>query len=294
MTQIATQSNTVVTETANSSQTIDGQHSAGNAGSVAAQLADKAFQGIRNALEQLATEREAWENTHVRTANEYLYALLQKCYQLFRGMEGNTEAAKALRTALKDYFALKGYQYRPSSHTMNKIVRCVFAGSNETIAKYRVSSYAIALRAALVQSIAVENIPMFLTESGGVEALRASVAGRPTKSVTEKAVLGSQAVSREELGPFSHQSLGEKFDAGKTDQHVVLLGTWQADGSVTVRAVVEGKGAVNAALASYHSAKKAEAVARIAEEESQAIKATTDKAVRDAANEAYLSKLVNG
>ncbi len=30
MTQIATQSNTVVTDTANSSQSIDGQHSAGN------------------------------------------------------------------------------------------------------------------------------------------------------------------------------------------------------------------------------------------------------------------------
>lgn len=294
MTQIATQSNTVVTEIANSSQTIDGQHSAGNAGSAAAQLADKAFEGIRKAIDKLAIEREAWESTHVRTANEHLYALLQKCYQLFKCMEGNTEMAKALRTALKDYFALKGYQYRPSSHTMNKIVRCVFAGSNEKVTKYRVSNYAIALRAALLQSIAVENIPSFLTNSGGVEALRASAGGRPAKTITEKAALGSQAVGRDKFGSFNHRSVVEKFDAGKADQHVLLLGTWEADGSVTVRAVVEGKGAVNAALASYHSAKKADAVARIAEEESQAIKAKADKAVYDAANEAYLSKLVNG
>ena len=51
--------------------------------------------------------------------------------------------------------------------------------------------------------------------------------------------------------------LGAQLDAGKIGTQVVLIGTWQADGTVVVQAVVQSDSALNAALASYHSESKA-------------------------------------
>ena len=258
-------------------KTVNSQPSAENLGSAGALAANKAFAGMRKAIDQLAVEREVWENTKVLAANDHLYLLLQKCYRLYKCMEGASEEAKALRLALKDYFASKGYQYRPSSHTMNKIVRCVFSGHDEKVGKHRVSSYAIALRSALGKAISVEGLPKFLSEAGGVEALRAAAAGRASNATTpqQKALLGAQSVKVEVLGTFKHAVTAENFDIGKADQHVVLLGTWQHDGSITLRTVVEGKGAVAAALACYHSKLKTEEKKQIAAKEQALIQAAT-------------------
>lgn len=266
------------------------------ADTTAVQQAEQYTMTVRKAIEQLVVEREVWEDSHVRTANEYLANLLQKSYGLYKCLEGNSAEAKGMRQALKDYYGTKGYTYRPSTHTMNKIVRCVFAGTDEMVSKHRVSSYAIALRYALTKNVTVENLPAFLSTEGGVEALRAKAAGRPYDTVTakQKAVLGSLKVKNEELGSFKHQAAVEKFDAGKADRNVVLLGTWQFDGSITVRAVVESKGVVNAALASFHSTKKAEEAKKVAEFEQKALADAAADAIKEAANEAFLSKLVNG
>ena len=37
---------------------------------------------------------------------------------------------------------------------------------------------------------------------------------------------------------------------------MLLIGSWQADGSVTVRAIVESDGVLNAALSSFYNANK--------------------------------------
>lgn len=260
-----------------------------------AKQAASTFESVRKVIEELVIERQVWEDTLVRSANEYKYAVMQKCYRLYKCMEGNSSEAKALRKALDDYIKSKGYQARPSSHTMNKIVRCVFAGHDEKVAKHRVSTYAIALRVALNAGVTVEDLPQYLTNEGGVEVLRAKAAGRATDVVTpkQKAVLGSLSVKNEELGSFKHSAIVEKYDAGKTDQNVVLLGSWQVDGSITVRAIVEGKGVVNAALASFHSTKKANDAKKVAEQEQQTLAAATASAIKDAATEALFSQLVS-
>jgi hypothetical protein len=80
------------------------------------------------------------------------------------------------------------------------------------------------------------------------------------------------------MGVFASKELGEVFDAGKTDSAVVLLGSWQPDGSVIVRTVVQSDTAVNAALASYYSSNK-DAVQKQAKQQ----EAANDQQIKQAA-----------
>lgn len=207
---------------------------------------------VRNHFEQLAVEREAWENTVYRTSNEQLYVLLQKCYQTYKSMTEDTPVATALRDGLKDYILTRGYKFNSGTHTLVKIVKCVFGADRR-----RVSAYGIVLRTALAKKTSVIDLPEFIRANGGVEEIR--LAKSPNAmTAKQKAAKAAEAVQTESMGVFASESLCTKLDAGNIGKSVVLIGTWQADGSVIVRSVVENDSAVNAALACHYSANKSE------------------------------------
>jgi hypothetical protein len=141
--------------------------------------------GARACIEQLTSERQAWETTAYRTSNDQLYALLQKCYQFYKCMEGKTDAAKALRDGLDDYVGLKGYQFAATSHTLQKVVKCVFSNdtAKDSADRRRVSAYSLVLRVALAQEKTADQIPAFIAEGGGVEAIRL---GKSPNALTAK------------------------------------------------------------------------------------------------------------
>jgi hypothetical protein len=205
---------------------------------------------VRNHFEQLAVEREAWESTVYRTNNEQLYVLLQKCYQTYQAMSGGEDEAVNLRKGLADYINTKGYKFHVGTHSLVKIVKCVFGNDRR-----RVSAYGIVLRTALARKISVLDIPDFIQSQGGVEEIR--LAKSPNAMTAKlKAQAGAEAVQSSNLGVFASNSLASKLDAGNIGKSVVLICTWQADGSVVVRSVVQHDSAVNAALACHYSATK--------------------------------------
>lgn len=209
-----------------------------------------AFMCVRNHFEQLAIEREAWENTAYRTSNEQLYALLQKCYATYKAMSGAEEEAVNLRKGLTDYINTKGYKFNAGTHTLVKIVKCVFGAERR-----RVSAYGIVLRTALAKDVAALDIPEFISSQGGVEEIRLAKTAN-AMTAKQKATVASEAVQAENLGVFASASLSQQLDAGNIGKTVVLVGTWQADGSVIVRTVVQNDTAVNAALASHYTSVK--------------------------------------
>jgi hypothetical protein len=235
-------------------------------------------------IEQLVIEREVWESTVYRTSNDMLYGLLQKCYALYKGMEGMSTEAMILRSGLTDYVNLKGIKCVKSSHTIVKIVKCVFGDDRR-----RASAYGIVLRAALAEKVLIEEIPTYIRTKGGVEEIRLAKAPN-AMTAKEKASVAATAVKADSMGVFASTALGEKFDAGKTDAAVVLIGTWQADGSVIVRSVVQSETAVNAALATYYSSNK-DAVKQQAEQQ----QAANDEQIKqDAVSAAAQAAVVNG
>jgi hypothetical protein len=235
-------------------------------GAVAAQ----GSKSMRQHFEQLAAERMAWQDNAFRTSNEQLYVILQKCYQTYQAMGGDSAESIALRDGFKDYINTTGMTFKKSTHTIAKIVQCVFGQDRR-----RVSAYSIVLRTALDKKVGVLDFPTFVRDAGGVEEVR--LAKSPNAmTVGQKAAIATDAVSSKSLGVFASTQMGQILDAGKVGSNMVLVGTWQANGSVIVRAVVESEGVLNAALASYYSAKKVEVKA-----------ATLEK---DAANDANLKQ----
>lgn len=235
-------------------------------------------------IEQLVIERQVWENTVYRTSNDMLYGLLQKCYTLYKRMEGMGAEAVTLRENLTSYINLKGIKCVKSSHTIVKIIKCVFGDDRR-----RASAYGIVLRAALAEKVLIEEIPTYIRTKGGVEEIR--LAKSPNAmTAKEKASVAATAVKADSMGVFASTALGEKFDAGKTDATVVLIGTWQADGSVIVRSVVQSDTAVNAALATYYSSNK-DAVQKQAQQQAAA---NDEQIKQDAVSAAAQATVVNG
>ncbi|MBK1683699.1 hypothetical protein [Rhodoferax fermentans] len=201
-------------------------------------------------FKQLVTEREGWEQNAYKTSNDQLYALLQKCYGFYNDMAGSTAAAAGKRDGLNRYIEQKGYNFASATHTLTKIVKCVFG-----VDRRRVSAYGIALRFALDSKVAVQDLPAFIYDNGGVEQMRLAKS-TTAMTVKQKAEVAQEAVSANTLAVVTSADFANTFDAGKIGKHVVLIGTWQQDGSVIARAVVQNDGVVNAALASYYSANK--------------------------------------
>lgn len=227
---------------------------------------------VATVLEQLVVEREVWEQTSYRTSNEQLYGLLQRSYGFYKSMEGSSAEASTLRSGFKDYINIKGLDkhFSKSSHTLTKIVKCVFGSDRR-----RVNAYSTVLRSALSQGIGVLDLAKFIRDNGGVEEIR--LAKSPNAmTAKQKAAVGNSTVSYKTLGVVASSALsGLLNDAGKIGTNTVLIGTWQDGGSIVIRAVVESNTVLTAALASYYTSVKD--VAKAQAEESKAADVTTQK-----------------
>jgi hypothetical protein len=207
---------------------------------------------ITAAIENLVAQREQWQQNAFRTSNDQLYSLLQSCYSLYKSMEGTDTGAKAMRDQLKAYIDSKGYTFKKTTHTIAKLIKCVFGVED----RRRISTYTLVLRSALARKTGVLEVVNFIRDEGGIEEIR--LAKSPTAlSTKQKAQVASNSVSARSLASVSSDALGTMLDAGKVGSNTLLIGTWQADGSIVVRAVVNSDTAMNAALASQYSVIKA-------------------------------------
>jgi hypothetical protein len=219
----------------------------------AATTAGAAYVANYKRIEQLVTEREVWEQGVMRTSNEQLYALLGKCYALYGEMCADTEDAKKLRSALNDYIGLKGYVFTKATHTLTKIVKCVFG-----VDRRRVSTYSLVLREALTQKKkTAEEVAAFIAGKGGVEEIRRSKSAT-AKTAKQKAELGKQAIGGNKLAVVDSSKIAERLDLANVGGDMVAIVTQQADGSLIVRALVNNATVLNAALACAYSATKAD------------------------------------
>lgn len=244
----------------------------------------KATANVRNHFEQLTIEREAWENNVYRTSNEQLYVILQKCYQTYKAMSTDLPEAAALRTGLKDYTDTKGLKFKAGTHTLVKIVKCVFGDDRR-----RVSAYGIVLRTALAKNISMSDIPVFIRENGGIEEIRLQKAPN-AMTAKKKAEVATNDLQHENMGVYTNPALAQKLDAGNIGKPVVLLGTWQADGSVVMRSIVQNDTAINAALAAHYSANKSAVKQRAAEQ----VAANDAQIKREAIEDASSNAVANG
>jgi hypothetical protein len=123
---------------------------------------------VKKVLDSLTAERQHWETNVYKTSIEALYALLQKCYSFECQLRNNVEGASDRRKALNEYTRNLGFSFKSDTPLINRVVRCVFGD----IQRSRVSNYAKVLRRAKQDSVEPEDIPNYITENGGIDAIR--------------------------------------------------------------------------------------------------------------------------
>jgi len=243
--------------------------------------------GVKTTIEQLVLEREVWQDNAFRTSNEQLYNLLQRCYGLYKVMCGDTEEAKALREGLRSYINLKGHVFASHTHTLTRIVKCVFGSDRR-----RVSAYSIVLRTALAKGVGIMDVAQFIRDAGGVEEVRLAKAPN-AMSAKQKAQVTSSVLAYKNMGVFSSAALSGSFnDVAKAGTQTVLIGVWQADGTVVVQAVVDSATALNAALASHHGEVRDAAKQQAAQAQESSKADSKDAAIQAATATAVITEAV--
>ena len=203
-------------------------------------------------LKSMEASRRSWETAELAASNKRLYSILRSAYSYYAVMK--TDDKKEVRQehadTLTKFIKEREYKFTNSTHDMTRVVKCVFGTDRR-----RVSAYSIALREALRQEIAVDDLVTFIEENGGVEQIR--LGGTKPLSATKRAEKVKHEVKSAEIGLIK---LDPKLHGGNSewnDQQVVIVATYLPTGEFQVNAVVKHDSAVNAALAGYYSQKQA-------------------------------------
>lgn len=204
-----------------------------------------------DALTKMSNSRKNWESNVYRNSNLELYSVLQNCYAAdFAIKDAGGEAAE-MRKGISDFATQLGFTFKESTPTINRIVRCVFGN----IQRSRVSTYALVLREAKKQGVAIADIPAFIEREGGVQEIRLSKSATYT-SPKQKAELARATAFTESLAVAKSAGLSRLANSALANTRCVLLATQLADGTFAINSVVRSEGAINAALVSHYSQKK--------------------------------------
>lgn len=215
---------------------------------------------IRQRIENLSTEREAWETSAYVRSNELLYALIQKCYALYVDLTIKHDDVGAKKLGLRDFISHKGLSFKDGTPLTAKLIRCVFGDKD----RRRLSTYHTVLRVAVANKWSVVDVPAKIAEFGGVQEISL---GKPVGALTskQKAEQARQFVLSQSLAKLASEKLAAKNDPEQMGEQAVALVTQESDGSFTVHCVVHSSAAVNAALASYFASNKNELAKQQAE-----------------------------
>lgn len=229
-------------------------------------------QSVGAVVNNLIAERKAWQEQDLTRSNERLYGILQSCYILFQSMNSIKTEAMAVKKGFLKFCEQQGWNFKENTHLMTKVVQCVFGDDRR-----RVSSYALALRAALENKVSNMDIPKYLRDAGGVEEVRRKRSPNH-KTTKDKAAIGRAAMSGRILASFHSDILASNFQASEYDGAVILLSTRETDGSFAVRRLVQNGSAITAVLSGLASSVSKEELAKEPEKQ-----AANDDQLRDSA-----------
>lgn len=228
-------------------------------------------------LEKLVADREHWQDTAYKTSNDMLYGILQRCYAYYDKMGGDSDAAKTARAGFRLYVESRNLTFKKSTHTIAKIVACVFGADRR-----RVSAYSIALRSALQHKVDTKDLIDYLRGAGGVEELR--LAKNPNVMTTKtKAKTATLWLNDYELATVQSEQLSQDLDAANVGSQHVLLATQCADGSFKIHGVVSNAGIVDATLAAFYTKHKSAKATESAGQEAAGEQADLNTLIAEAA-----------
>jgi hypothetical protein len=119
--------------------------------------------GAMPMLDKLHAQQVEWNDTLYKSANDRLLVLLGECLAAYEVLRDDRAACKQLNARL----AQLGLGAREGTHLTMRIVRYVFRITNS-----RASAYARVLRSAAEHKVDALQLKQWVTETGGIEAVR--------------------------------------------------------------------------------------------------------------------------
>ena len=199
-------------------------------------------------LAVLEKARINWESNELASSNKKCYSILSVAYRYYHAMknDGDKDSRKVFKDEMDAFIKQRNYIFSPVTHDMTKVVKCIFG-----MDRRRVSAYSVALREALRQEVAADELIDFIEENGGVEQIR--LGGDKSLSATQRAAIVLDDVLGTELGLIKFDSADFVADADWSDKQVVIVATYLPTGEFQANAVVRHDTAVNTALAAFYS-----------------------------------------
>ncbi len=237
----------------------------------------KSAKNTINFVSTLAYARKEWQQNAYTKSNNELYVLLAECYASYLELCKDSAKAKDLRKQLDDYIAANKLVFKKSTHTLVKIVKCVFGDTD----KRRISTYGIVLRTALAQDLKATQIANFIKQSGGVQEIK--LARTNALTTKAKAEMTQQFVSKKTLAEVTNVEIAKALDGSKIGQQVVFVATQKANGKFVINAATNSVSAVTTALAACYSVNKEKIKNKKAEDKVAANDNVINKAIELAA-----------
>lgn len=205
-------------------------------------------------INEMIQDRINWQGNEKKAADEGLYSILCRCYQLFTDMKAPTSDAKVLLNAFHRKYPNKVLGVKDSIHLINKIVFIVFGNINSN----RINIYARGLKIAAEQGIAPSGLIDLIVETGGIEEMARS---KEHPEFT-RAELGRSALYGPIIGTINESDLTEKNRYRKFNSNsyehgngVLFLATYDDETKTfPIYRVIQNTTAVNAAYTSLSSA----------------------------------------
>jgi hypothetical protein len=115
-----------------------------------------------------------------------------------------------------------------------------------------VSSYRTVLLAASAEEIAPAELPAWIEEQGGIQAIRVSK-GRSSflEQYEMMKLTRSYLLERGNVATLRCDELSKQTSIERNNREVVLVATKKPDGTFVVHAVIEAEAAVDKAMAAY-------------------------------------------
>jgi hypothetical protein len=124
----------------------------------------KAMTYIEDNVTELSDKRKSWEEGTYKKSNEDLFLLLGECLEFYTELKGDTKKIKALN----DYLRTHSISFSEGAGLETRIVRAVFNSNFQKLAY----GYAKVIKIASAEKNLDETMVDFITNRGGVEALR--------------------------------------------------------------------------------------------------------------------------
>lgn len=217
---------------------------------------------FQNRVNTICTQRNTWQQTQFKSANDALYAMLGELYDIVHQFTNSTKSDELKYNWLFSECTKKGIKLSKKPTFAQLLVKYVFT-DNDTDSR-RISSYMRVLNAALQSSEvnSAADVSVFIRKYGGVEEIRASLA-KGTKTPSQRAASGREIVLKGKTVATVSTDETAKHVASAKGSIVLLVGILTAKGTVDVKHVcyelaptdshLSAKSAVNAALSNAYA-----------------------------------------